>query len=269
MYSFLHSHTYHYPIRFVNIFLWKKLHDDFGSLKKSRIVPSIFVILIMLQVVVVVSVLVGVCSALIEVACVGDSITKGIGGSVSYPTLLQQALGTDYLVKNYGVPGATIMKDGDISFWNSSEYTALMSSKPDVVVMMFGTNDARSVNWNTHQVEFQANYNQFILALNTLSSRPQLHLCTPPPIYKDGSMGVIQAVVNQQLPTLINTISKDNDLNQVINVFKALGGVDLLHPEYIGGDGIHPNDAGYKVLAETAYSIVKQDYDTSVAHGKL
>eukprot|EP00475_Leptophrys_vorax_P018018 TRINITY_DN2462_c0_g1_i1.p1 TRINITY_DN2462_c0_g1~~TRINITY_DN2462_c0_g1_i1.p1 ORF type:complete len:230 (+),score=61.22 TRINITY_DN2462_c0_g1_i1:34-723(+) len=217
---------------------------------------------------------VSTASGLIEVACVGDSITVGIGSSVGYPTILQGLLGSDYVVKNYGASGATMMKDGDIPFWNTTQFHTLMASEPSIVVVMLGTNDARAVNWNVYRTEFQASYNQFILRLNALSSRPQLHLVIPPPVYKDGSMGVIQSVTNEQLPSLIDTISKDNDLNQVINVFEALGGMKLLHPEYFGSDGIHPNEAGYSVLAQTAAEILKQDFDTAPqgrfrAHGKL
>jgi lysophospholipase L1-like esterase len=53
----------------------------------------------------------------IKIACIGDSITAGHGASnasFAYPSQLQQLLGSDYEVKNYGHSGRTMLKKGDI-----------------------------------------------------------------------------------------------------------------------------------------------------------
>ena len=60
-----------------------------------------------------------------KVACVGDSITAGYLSScgMDYPHQLQQLLGEDYKVTNYGVGGQTMFKPNhqvgrDASYWN-------------------------------------------------------------------------------------------------------------------------------------------------------
>ena len=49
----------------------------------------------------------------VKVACVGNSITYGIGVSdpdkESYPARLQQMLGEGYTVERFGKPGATLL----------------------------------------------------------------------------------------------------------------------------------------------------------------
>ena len=52
----------------------------------------------------------------VKVACVGNSITYGIGVSdpdkESYPARLQQMLGEGYTVERFGKPGATLLNKG-------------------------------------------------------------------------------------------------------------------------------------------------------------
>lgn len=60
------------------------------------------------------------------VACVGDSITEGIGATspvlYSYPAQLQKLLGERYEVHNCGSGGTTLLKSGDFSYRKQSRY---------------------------------------------------------------------------------------------------------------------------------------------------
>jgi len=57
----------------------------------------------------------------VKIACVGDSITEGSGltspATQSYPARLQRLLGTNYNVRNFGVSGRTLLKQGDFPYW--------------------------------------------------------------------------------------------------------------------------------------------------------
>ena len=59
-----------------------------------------------------------IASQTIKVASVGDSVTFGAGiedkEADSYPQQLQQLLGSNYNVGNFGYFGATMLKCGDI-----------------------------------------------------------------------------------------------------------------------------------------------------------
>ena len=61
----------------------------------------------------------------VKVACVGNSITYGIGVSdpdkESYPARLQQMLGEGYTVERFGKPGATLLNKGHRPFMQQKE----------------------------------------------------------------------------------------------------------------------------------------------------
>ena len=58
-------------------------------------------------------------TAPVRIACVGDSITQGVGAvkGKSYPSQLQALLGDKWLVRNFGVSGRTLLKKGDFPYW--------------------------------------------------------------------------------------------------------------------------------------------------------
>lgn len=83
----------------------------------------------------------------IRVACVGDSITAGvraISPADTYPSMLQTLLGDAYIVTNLGSSGATMLNDGARPFVKTAMYRALLKDEYDIIVLMLGTNDARS-----------------------------------------------------------------------------------------------------------------------------
>ena len=62
----------------------------------------------------------------IKIACIGNSITEGVGassGSATYPSVLQRDLGTEkYEVSNFGASGRTLMKNGKEFDGTASSY---------------------------------------------------------------------------------------------------------------------------------------------------
>jgi len=100
------------------------------------------------------------CQAQTKVACIGDSITAGYGlsnpGADSYPAQLQSLLGSGYKVNNYGWSGTTVQKTGDSPYWNVSYYNDSRNWAPNIVVIMLGTNDSKSWNWNA--MNFNADF---------------------------------------------------------------------------------------------------------------
>ena len=68
-----------------------------------------------------VTVLSGRADSVARIACVGDSITYGAAirdrANHCYPKVLGDLLGKGYTVRNYGVNGATLLKNGDRPYW--------------------------------------------------------------------------------------------------------------------------------------------------------
>src|SRR5262245_51897609 len=87
----------------------------------------------------------------ILVACVGDSITFGAGvenrETNCYPVVLGKLLGARYNVRNFGVSGATLLKNGDLSYWKLPQFDQLTDFAPQVVILALGTNDSKPQNW--------------------------------------------------------------------------------------------------------------------------
>ena len=76
----------------------------------------------------------------VVVACVGDSITEGIGATradqYSYPAQLQRLLGEGYAVHNYGASGMTLLAEGDYPYIRQERYAASLACPCDAVILM-------------------------------------------------------------------------------------------------------------------------------------
>lgn len=98
----------------------------------------------------------------IRIACVGDSVTYGSiitdRINMSYPAQLQQMLGDKFEVGNFGKSSAYVLphespfntyeknaENPALSYKNTAEYSASISFKPDVVIIMLGSNDIRTL----------------------------------------------------------------------------------------------------------------------------
>ena len=61
-----------------------------------------------------------------RVACIGDSLTWGFSlpdpRQQSYPSLLQERLGAEYEVRNFGCNGASVRCDADLPYVETMVY---------------------------------------------------------------------------------------------------------------------------------------------------
>src|SRR5690242_3952386 len=104
-------------------------------------------------------------AAPVKIACIGDSITEGLGlsspSTQSYPARLQQLLGTNYMVRNFGVRGRTLLKQGDLPYWKEPFFKQSHDFYPDIVIIQLGTNDSKPQNWR-YGTNFVSNYEELI-----------------------------------------------------------------------------------------------------------
>lgn len=203
----------------------------------------------------------------IVIACLGDSITAGVGASEasrSYPSQLQYMLGESYEVINLGACSSSMMHSADDPYIRRLQWQAALQCNANIFVIMLGTNDARPNNWAKEGLPtaevFEADYAAMIRQLQQLPRKPRIYTATPPPLYEifppvsslhAAVAKFVQTVINEDLPTLVTNISRQAGLHSdPIGVFDALGGSSLAHPEW-SGDGCHPNDLGYSMIART------------------
>ncbi len=184
----------------------------------------------------------------IRVACVGDSITQGSG----YPAKLQMLLGTNYCVSNFGVSGSTVTLNSTKPYMTQTAFQKAQQFDPKLVVVMLGTNDART-NLSQNEDDFQEDYYQLISTFQNLDSNPQVIVVKSPPIFTDN-------------PEYNNTFLDDNVLPQIDNVATnlSLPTVDvnsafINHSDYFM-DGVHPNSDGAALIAsEVDNAIITQE----------
>jgi lysophospholipase L1-like esterase len=191
--------------------------------------------------------------AAIKVACIGDSITSGFGNGVTtpYPYALSLLLGSGYTVNNYGVISTTMLKRGDNPYWNTSQYTDSSNWLPDIVVIMLGTNDSKSYNWQ-YKSEFVANYEEMINHYKNLSSHPVVYVNTCATVYNGatGNYGITDPVVTGEVVPLVKQAANETGC-PIIDINTATKGMPQNFPDYV-----HPNDAGYQVIANTVYKAI-------------
>jgi acyl-CoA thioesterase I len=186
----------------------------------------------------------------IRVACVGDSITFGAGvekrNENNYPTVLGKLLGDGFVVKNFGNSGSTLLKNGDKPYWKQGEFKAASEFLPNIVVIKLGTNDSKPQNWK-HKDQFAADLTALVEHFQALETKPKVYLCRPVPVYQD-KWGINEKTVHDEVIPLIEKVASEKKLT-VIDLHQALSDVKQHFP-----DGVHPNAAGAKLLAEAVHA---------------
>jgi lysophospholipase L1-like esterase len=181
----------------------------------------------------------------IRVACIGDSITEGYGADPgkSYPSQLQPLLGNGYQVKNFGLGGRTLLKNGDAPYWREQALKDAQAFQPNIVVIMLGTNDTKPQNW-VHHDEFASDYKELIELFKNLDSKPHVFICRPCPVPDPGNYGINEANLQTEIP-LIDKLATDENVS-LIDMHAALAGKPELLPDHV-----HPNTAGAGIMAQT------------------
>lgn len=221
----------------------------------------------------------------IRVACLGNSITFGSGldnrSTESYPSQLKQLLGINYEVRNYGVPGTTMLKDNSTddeadqehwSYWEPHEHSKdvggleefqkALAWEPNIVIIKFGTNDARGAIWpstaNDGRNNFFKTYVEFIDAFKALPTKPTIYICYPIPFYKlERSADREQArVIREEVIPLVKQIALHADV-KLIDLHSLFVNKDV-DQYYLTNenDYVHPNAAGAALIAQEVYKTI-------------
>jgi len=185
-------------------------------------------------------------------ACIGDSITFGVGSSdpksKSYPSQLQQLLKSTS-VRNFGAPGATALAGGDIPYAKQPAYAEanafVAEAKKNVtVIALLGANDARPENWiapkrDAFAADYAALLDHFAALGATIVIVLPLHV-EPNPYAVDG------VVLEKQITPLIRKLAAEHHFRLI----DASAGIDASQLS----DGVHLTDSGYAALAKNIAS---------------
>ena len=170
------------------------------------------------------------------IVVLGDSLTAGLGVArdEAYPALLEARLhreGFAYRVVNAGVSGDTTAGGLRRLDW-------VLRARPDLVLVALGANDGLRAQ---PIAALRDNLTAIVTRLRAAGVRVLLAGMRLPPNYGAAYAGafaqtfpaVARATSVPLLPFLLDGVAGDPNLNQV--------------------DGIHPNPAGHRIVAETVW----------------
>ena len=181
----------------------------------------------------------------IRVACVGDSITNG----TQYPADLWMLLGsTNYTVGNFGVDGSTASLASWNPYINNSAFQEAKEFKPNIVIIMLGTNDANPLI-RTNNGSFVNDYVNLVEEFQSLSCKPKIYLVKPPPIFCNGTTPSAEYFTNNVIPQIEQVASLTN--LPIIDVYSALANYSELFR-----DGVHPDEQGAILIANEIYKSI-------------
>jgi len=171
----------------------------------------------------------------------GDSITAGYGINIenAFPALVQKALneqGLEYDVINSGLSGETSAGGLQRIDW-------VLRAKPDVFVLELGGNDGlRGLSLN----ETRSNLKAMIGKVKTANPNAIIILAgmqIPPNLGQD---------YTNEFKGLFAEVAKSEDVKLIPFLLEGVGGEKELNLS----DGIHPNEAGHEIVAETVMSFL-------------
>lgn len=193
-----------------------------------------------------------------KVACVGNSVTFGYGIENSeerYPAVLQDMLGKNYIVKNFGHSGATLLKNGHRPYWKQKEFSDAIAFAPDIVVIHLGLNDTDPRNWPNYRDFFVRDYLELIDSFRKVNPKARFLVARMTPLsdrhprFESGTRDW-----HEEIQHAIEIVAKVSGA-QLIDFFEPL------YPyHYILHDAVHPDKEGAGMLAKIVYSSITGDF---------
>jgi acyl-CoA thioesterase-1 len=173
----------------------------------------------------------------------GDSITAGYGLSMeeAFPNLIQKridSLGFNYQVINAGLSGEASAGGLDRIDW-------ILKGKPDIFILELGGNDGlRGLSIEETETNLKAMIDK-IKAANPQTKILLAGMQIPPNLGQE---------YTKAFRNVFPKVAKDKNVELIPFLLENVGGESNLNQS----DGIHPNAAGHKIVAETVWSYVKK-----------
>lgn len=189
------------------------------------------------------------------VVCFGDSITYGYCAEYGkdYVSLFKKKISEDFpkdsiTIRNRGINGES-SRDGLARIDDE-----LVSYSPDIIIMLFGSNDSAYSPWyHVGYEEFSHNYDVILSKIKSAGS--EIILITPPPVIEDSEMPFIENSVLDGYCEIVKEKAEKYgleliDMNKAFREYKNLS-------ELFQWDGVHISTEGYQLFFDTVYKTVK------------
>ncbi len=187
----------------------------------------------------------------VRIGTIGNSITHGIGlpnpTTDAYPAqlrvLLEEIYGDTCIVENFGLTTTTMLKNGDVSYWDTQHLQDYLAWAPEICFILLGTNDTKPQNWDAYGDEFIGDYLAMIDTILLRNPSTKFMLAYPPPAFEIVYNIRDSIIVNAIIPAM-DSVLKLREAELVDFHSQLLGSEDLFP------DKIHPNVEGAGVMAE-------------------
>ena len=171
---------------------------------------------------------------------VGDSLTEGYGVAQeqAYPSLLEKKLkdaGKDWKVVNSGVSGSTSASGPGRVEW-------ALKGKPDALLLALGANDGLR---GLSTVEMEKNLRKAVQIAKRAGVKVFLAGMMMPPNYGEKYAKEFKAV--------FASVAKAEKVELLTFLLDKVGGDSKLNL----ADGIHPNEEGHRVMADSVFAFLK------------
>ncbi len=195
-----------------------------------------------------------------HIACVGDSVTYGCTLPLfflrRYPAVLQRLAGDDFQTAAFGVNDRTLQDTGNKPFRKTRAFRQSREFRPETVVILLGTNDSKDRNWVSAGA-FREQYTELLSEYLALEPVPRILLCTPPCAYRPVNrfFYITNDAKTERIPEIAEAVRNVAEASglKVVDLYQATAG----RRELFGPDGLHPNPAGAKVIAEEIWKAVR------------
>ena len=195
----------------------------------------------------------------IKVACVGNSITYGIGvthrATDAYPAQLQRLLGPHYVVGNFGKPSATLLRKGNLPYMEQEEFQKALAFRADYVIIHLGVNDTDPSAWPNYRDDFMRDYLALIQAFRQAQPKANIFIAGITPIgdrHRRFPSGTQQW--QDKIRATIATVAEIAQVNYIDFYTPLYSRPDLLP------DAIHPNTEGSAIMARIVWSAITGNY---------
>ncbi len=196
----------------------------------------------------------------IKIACVGNSITYGIGvvnrEKNNFPQQLQSLLGVSYKVSNFGTRGVTLLPDGNLPYANTTEYKNSIKCKPNIVVIDLGNINPeeleiykQNIN-NSFYDNFEKDYTQLIKSYSNLSSHPRVILLLPLPSFLVDSNSIFKQVIQKQIISSIQKMAFETGV-EVLDLHSL-----FVDKSDLFLDKVHPSSLGATIISKRLYELI-------------
>src|SRR5690554_7434517 len=194
----------------------------------------------------------------IKIACVGNSVTYGMGienPEERYPAQLQVMLGDEYEVGNFGHSGATLLKNGYRPYWNLPEFKDALDFEADIVIIHLGLNDTDPRAWPKYRDEFIRDYTNLIDTFKSVNPDAEVKICRLTPIFS-GHPRFTSSTREWywQVQEAIEVVAEINEV-ELLDLHTQLHRRPDLFP-----DNLHPTGDGAKIIAETVFGAITGNY---------